>query len=76
MRLLMQPRTIEPGRFPFNQLDLFLCDFKWLCEFTVLLEWGEKREHSLLGFLFCGSVYAGLIRNFMVCWPCSSSTAV
>ena len=47
MRLLPQPRTIEPGRFPFNQLDLFLRDFKWLCEFTASPERGEAHEHSL-----------------------------
>lgn len=52
MRLLLQPRIIEPGRFPFNQLDLFLCDFKWLCEFTASLQRGEEREHSLF-FVDC-----------------------
>ncbi len=53
MRLLQQPRTIEPGRFPLNQLDLFLCDFKLLCEFTALLERGKKREHSLFFVRVC-----------------------
>lgn len=52
MRLLPQPRTVEPGRFPFNQLDLFLCDCKWLCEFTASLEQGEKCEHVFFVVFF------------------------
>lgn len=50
MRLLLQPRTIEPARFPFNQLDLFLRDFKWLCELTASLRQEEKHEHVFFFF--------------------------
>lgn len=63
MRLLTQPRTTDPGRFPFNQLDLFLCDLKWLCEFTASFKEGKKNEHNLLFVRLC---MLGWL-EFMVC---------
>lgn len=70
MRLLPQPRTIEPGRFLFNQFDLFLCDFKWPCEFTVSLSQEQTNGHSLsFGDGRVGAVYATLIRKFMTRCP-------
>lgn len=47
MHLLAQPRTTDPGRSPFNQLDLFRSDLKWLCQFTVWLPEEKKNELSL-----------------------------
>lgn len=70
MRLLTQPRTTDPRRFPFNQLDLFLCDLKWLCEFTASLKEGKKNEHNLL-FVYVGLIRVyGVLVLFTAVWCC------
>lgn len=48
---LLQIRTSESARFPFSQLDLFLCGFKRLRKLTASLKWvREAYEQFVLFF--------------------------
>lgn len=57
---LRQIRTSESARFPFSQLDLFLCGFKRLRKLTASLKWVREACEQFVLFFNPTPFFSGL----------------